>query len=226
MNGMTWAMFGGAAVLAASTGCIRMDDTADTTVARLRVVHASPDAPAVDVCANGQAAFRGATFPAATEYAVVPAGTYAIRVTGASAGCGSAAVIAADLPLAAGQDVSVVALNVLSEIEPLVLVDDNTAPAAGNAKVRFVHAGADAPTVDITLNDGTTLFDNVSFKQATSYLQVPAGTYSLQVRDQTGAVVVLAVGNVTLEEGTVSTVFAIGLLNGAPALNAFVSRDN
>jgi len=76
----------------------------------------------------------------------------------------------ATLPLPTDSETTVVALNVLTEIEPLVLEDDNSAPAMGMAKVRFVHASPDAPTVDITLTDGTTLFDDVSFKEIGSYI--------------------------------------------------------
>jgi len=77
--------------------------------ARLRVVHASPDAPAVDICADGSLAFANATFPAATDYAELPAGTYDVRVVAAGAGCDDLAVIAAPLPLVAGQEISVAA---------------------------------------------------------------------------------------------------------------------
>jgi Domain of unknown function (DUF4397) len=207
-------------------GCPLQPDGQNGKTARLRVIHASPDAPAVDVCANGQAAFEGAAFSGATAYATLDEGTYAIRVTAAGAGCDSAGVINASLPLSSGQDVSVVAVNRLSQIEPLVLIDNNASPAAGKAKVRFVHAGPDAPTVDITLTDGTTLFDNVSFKQSSGYLEVAAGSYDLQVRDETGAAVVLTLNDTALGAGNIYTVFAVGLLNGTPALNALVTLDN
>lgn len=211
-------------VLAMLPGCTPMGAPQET--ARIRVVHASPDAPAVDVCANGAEAFTGAAFPAATGYANVEAGTYQIRVVGADAGCNSAAVIDAALPLNADTDTTVVAVNLLADIEPLVLADDNTAPTAGSAKVRFVHASPDAPTVDVTLTDGTTLFDNVSFKEVGDYIEASAGTLDLEVRDEAGAVVVLTLENVTLEAGTVYTVYAVGLAAGDPALSALITVDN
>jgi len=220
-------VMGVAGMAVAMAGCGTMPGKCGLAkMAKLRVVHASPDAPAVDVCADGQVAFQGASFPSATAYTSVPPATYAIRVTAAGAGCDSAGVINADLPLAAGQNVSVVAVNRLAQIEPLVLIDDNTAPAAGKARVRFVHAGPDAPTVDITLTDGTTLFDNVSFKQASAYLEVAAGSYDLQVRDETGTAVVLTLNGTALGAGNIYTVFAVGLLNGTPALNALITQDN
>lgn len=206
-------------------GCIQMKEPTPET-ARLRVVHASPDAPNVDVCVNGAAAFSNAAFPGATDYAEVDEGTYQIRVVAAGSGCSSGGVINAELTLAADTETTVVAANTLDAIEPLVLEDDNSAPAAGMAKVRVVHASPNAPTVDITLTDGTTLFDNVSFTEVANYIEAGAGTLDLQVRDETGTAVVLTLENVTVEAGTVYTVYAIGLLNGTPALNALITVDN
>jgi hypothetical protein len=219
----------GASLLGVMAGCGPMTfppDDGTNSEARLRVVHASPDAPAVDVCANGTVAFANASFGDATAYAAVPGGTYDVRVVPTGAGCDSSGVINAQLPLATGTDTTVVALNTLSEIEPLVLTDDNSAPASGNAKVRFVHASPDAPTVDITLPDGTTLFNDVSFKQNGGYIEVPAGAYTLQVRDENGMSVVLSVGPVTLASGKVYTVFAVGLAGGNPPLDALLTVDN
>jgi hypothetical protein len=205
-------------------GCMKMDDGM-TASGRVRVVHASPDAPAVDVCVNGQVAFANAAFRGATSYAQLAVGTYAVRVIPTGAGCSSAGVINAQLEIQDRRDVTVVAVNPLASIEPLVLNDDNSAPQAGQARVRFVHASPNAPTVDITLTDGTTLFNNVPFKGNAGYITVAAGSYDLQVRDETGTVVVLELPGVNLAAGGVYTVFAVGLLNGTPALDALLVRD-
>lgn len=196
--------------------------------ARVRVVHASPDAPDVDVCADGAELFTGAPFTGITDYASVPPATYAVKVVGAGAGCGSAGVIEADLPLGDGTDTTVVAVNYLASIEPLVLADDNTPPAEGNAKVRFVHASPDAPAVDIAVAGSAPdapLFDDIPFKGVGDYLEVPAGIYDLEVRDATGATVVLPLGNVPLDPGAIYTVFAMGLLSGTPALGPVIALD-
>lgn len=195
------------------------------STAQVRVVHASPDAPAVDVCANGSALFEGAPFPSATSYASVAAGTYAIRVVPAGAGCDTQGVISASLTFAARSATTVMAVNTLDSIEPLVLTDDNSAPDAGQARVRFVHASPDAPAVDITLEDGTSLFDNVAFRGNGGYISVPAGTYTLQVRDDTGSTVVTTLDPITVTDGSVYTVFAVGLLGGEPALDVLITKD-
>lgn len=123
-------------------------------------------------------------------------------------------VLEADLTLAADTDYTVAAAGELATIEPVVLVDDNSAPEAGNAHVRFVHLSPDAPNVDIAVTGGPVLFANVPFKGFAGYAAVPAGTYDLEARIAGTDVVALALPGVTLEAGKVYTVFAVGKVVG------------
>ena len=192
--------------------------------ARVRVVHASPDAPAVDVWVNDSIkAFSNAPFKGITGYAALEPDTYNVKVV--PAGATEPVVIEADLTLAAKTDYTVVAVGTLAVIEPIVLVDDNTLPAAGKAHVRFVHCSPDAPNVDIAVKDGPLLFVNVPFKQAFPYVPVDAGTYNLEVRIHDTGAVALEVPGVTLANQTVYTIFAMGLAGGTPALQPVVSVD-
>jgi LPXTG-motif cell wall-anchored protein len=205
--------------LALATSALAQDD-----MARVRVVHASPDAPAVDVWVDGSIAFSNAPFKGITDYASLGAGTYNVQVS--PTGATEPIVIDADLDLAAGTDYTVIAVGLLENIEPLVLIDNNAAPAAGKAHVRFVHASPDAPAVDIAVaNGGPILFSNVPFKGVGDYLPVDAGTYDLEARIAGTETVALSVPGVTLEEGTVYTIFAMGLVEGEPALTAVPSAD-
>ena len=191
--------------------------------ARVRVVHASPDAPAVDVLVNDGVAFSNAPFKGITDYAALDTGTYNVKVT--PTGATTPVVIEADLDLDA-KDYTVVAVGLLENIEPLVLVDNNSAPAAGKAHVRFVHASPDAPAVDVAVKDGPVLFSNISFKQVGDYLPVDAAAYDLQVRLAGTETAVLDVPGLALADGTVYTVFAMGLAGGEPALMAVPSADS
>lgn len=191
--------------------------------ARIRVVHASPDAPAVDVLVDGSVAFSKAAFKGITDYATLKAQTYNVKVV--PSGATEPVVIGADLPLASGTDYTVVALGKLANIEPLVLVDNNATPADGKAHVRFVHASPDAPAVDVAVAGGPVLFSNVAFKGTGDYTPVDAGSYDLQVRLAGTETVALTVPGVRLDAGNVYTVFAMGLAGGQPALMAVPSLD-
>jgi LPXTG-motif cell wall-anchored protein len=215
------ALFAAAFVL---TLTLAVPTLAADGMARVRVVHASPDAPAVDVWVNGGVAFSGAPFKGITNYAELAPGTYNVQVV--PAGATTPVVIEANLDLAADTDYTVVAVNQLANIEPLVLVDNNAIPAAGKAHVRFVHASPDAPSVDIAVaGGGPVLFSDIPFKGVGDYLPVDAGTYDLEVRVHESGAVVLTVPGVALADQHVYTIFAMGLAGGSPSLEAVPSVD-
>ena len=191
--------------------------------ARVRVVHASPDAPAVDVWVNGAPAFKNAPFKGITQYAELAGGNYDVQVV--PAGATTPVVIKGTLGFGAGKDYTVIALGKLANIAPLVLEDNNAIPEMGKAHVRFVHASPDAPAVDIAVKNGPVLFKNVAFKGVGEYLPVGAGTYDLEVRLAGTNTVALSVPGVKLDNQTVYTIFAMGLAGGQPALTAVASVD-
>ena len=70
----------------------------------VRVVHASPDASAVDVYLNGERAITNLKFGESTPYAMVPAGSYRVQVFATGTGPSGRAVIdAPGVALADGQ---------------------------------------------------------------------------------------------------------------------------
>lgn len=211
------------------TGCSDDEDPISpaptTPTAKVMVVHASPDAPGVDLLVDNAVVGTNLTFPNSTGYLDVPAGTRNVKVnvTGTQT-----TVIGADLNIAGNSAYSAFAVNTVANIEPLVLVDNLTAPASGKAHVRFIHLSPDAPAVDITLTDGTVVFSNVAFKGSVDFTPLDAGTYPLQVRVAGTSTVALDLGNITLDAGKIYTVFARGLLSGSgnQALGAAIIVNN
>lgn len=192
-----------------------------SAAAQVRAFHGSPDAPPVDILVNDTAAFTSLSFGNATAYAALTADTYNIKVNAAGT---STTVINADLPLADNTTYTVAAINTLSNITPLVLVDDNTLnPAA--ARLRFVHASPNAPAVDIALAGGAVLFPNVSFGGVGSYIEVPGGTYDLEVRLAGTNTSVLSLPGIAVSNNTVYTAWAIGVVGGEPGLSAAITVD-
>lgn len=192
----------------------------EVTYANVLVAHASPDAPGVDLLIdNSKVNSAALTFPANTGYLQVETGTRNVKVnvTGTST-----TVINADLNLEKDKNYSVFAVNAVANIEPLVLVDDLTAPASGKAHVRFVHLSPDAPAVDVALDGGAVVFGNKSFKESTAFTPLDAGAYDLEVRVAGTSTVALDLPSITLQAGKIYTVFAKGFLagTGAQALGA------
>lgn len=209
-------------------GCDDDDPTSPATTAQLRVVHASPDAPNVDVLVDGAAALTNVPFGAASAYLNVPAGTreLQVRATGTTT-----TVIDADAQLVAGDAYTVLATGLVANIAPLVLEDDLALPATGNAKVRLVHAAPGAGTVDIyvtaptaDLATATPTLAAVPFRAASDYLQVPAGTYRVRVTP-TGTKTVAIDVNATLAAGQVRTAVAVDADGGGAPFGALLLAD-
>jgi len=183
-------------------------------------VHASPDAPAVDIQLRYVPAARALAFRQNPPYRFTLSGTRDIQVNVAGT---NTTVIKASPTLTRNTFYTVFAADRVANIGPVVLVDDPTAPAAGKAHVRFVHLSPDAPAVDVAVaNGGPVLFGNQAFKSASAFAPVPAGTYNLEVRVAGTRTVALPLPGITLLPGRIYTVYAKGLLagTGAQALGA------
>jgi hypothetical protein len=183
-------------------------------------VHASPDAPNVDINLGWLPAARNLAFGQNTPYRFTLSGPRRIQVTVAGT---RTTVIDATPTLAPRTFYTVFAIDKVANLAPLVLVDDLTPPAAGKAHVRFVHLSPDAPAVDVAVaNGGPVVFGNKSFKDATAFTPLPAGKYDLEVRLAGTNTVVLPLPGIQLDAGRIYTVYAKGLVagTGAQALGA------
>lgn len=207
-------VIGTTAAFALLAGC-KSDDTAVTPAAagpaKVMVVHASPNAPAVDMLVNNTVVAAGLAFPNSTDYLTVAAGTQNVKVRVAGT---TTTVIDANLSLTSNTNYSVFAADSVSKLTPLVLTDDLRSPAAGKAHVRFVHLSPNAPAVDIAVQGGGVVFSNTAFKGNTAFTPLNAGTYNLEVRVAGTSTVVLTIANVTFADGGIYTVFARGFVTG------------
>jgi hypothetical protein len=170
--------------------------------AMLRAVHASPDAPPVDVYVEGES------------------GSYTVELRAAGADAKSAPDYSADVTIDENDTITAVAAgllgssNDLENLRILPLVENFRDPGAGRAAVRIVHASADAPTVSIDVDDnGSADVTDLERFAATNELGVPlpSGT-KLQIGILAGATRVTAFTTPELPEGAELFVIATGLL--------------
>jgi hypothetical protein len=208
------------------------DETPQST-SSVNVIHASPDAPGVDLLVDNLKVNTVAlNFPDATGYLKVVAGTRNIKVNATGT---STSVINANLTFSADKFYSVYAYNLLASIGAFLVEDNLSIPAAGQSHIRFFHLSPDAPVVTVGILSGTTftpVFANRSFEtQATasanqSFTPVAAGTYTIDV--QASGASVLTLSNIVLQAGKIYTVFAKGLVSGtgSQALGAQIVTHN
>lgn len=189
--------------------------------ARVSVAHFAPFAEniedtSVSVALNGTVALENVKFKDFTGYIDLQPGVYVVDIipTGTDT-----VAITETYNLEDGMDYTVYASGNGSQ-QPLALfalVDDNAAPAAGNVKVRVVHAAPFAATLDATevsiRTAGGTLvgaLQGVPYGVASGYLELPAGTYDLKVASNNGQVNYIDPLPADLPAGAIATLFAVG----------------
>jgi hypothetical protein len=183
---------------------------ADT--AKVRVLHASPDAPAVDVYLDDAKvdALTNVPFATISGYLDIPAGDHNVKVY--ATGSTTDPVIDADVTVAAGTRTTIAATNAVASITAQVLAD-KPSPDCDTASVRVVHFSADAPAVDVATSGSApadAVVKNLAYPNATDYVALPAGSYDLEVRLAGTTTVALPLPGVAVEACTAYSVFAIG----------------
>ena len=161
--------------IAARVDCAAILGIGEEGDACVRVVHASPDAPDVDVFVDDERAIEGLAFGDATDYVALAAGDHAVAVV-AAGDDEENAVIAATLTLEAGVAYEVAAVGTLDSIAAQVYPVDLSPLPEGLTRARIVHASPDAPAVDVAVTGGDVIFLNAAFPQATEDLEVEGGT--------------------------------------------------
>jgi len=199
------------AVLDGETSSLIVDTN---TPASLRVIHNSPDAPAVDIVVDDNFSAPLVTalaYPDFTPYVDVPENTYNVKVAVSGT---TTAVINADLTLLKATMSSVYAVNTVANIEPLVLSDNNR-KVVTEAKVRILHGSPTAGNVDIYVTapnadifNASPAFTDIPFKAETGYVSLNEGDYQVRVTPTGSKTVVIDTGALSLSTGNVYTAIA------------------
>jgi hypothetical protein len=189
----------------------------------LRILHASPKSPAVDVYINDILKFRNLTYGAFTNYIEAISGNYNVKIY--ASGTKTSPVLNKNIFVPPGKIFTASAIGLLPNIDILLIPEPKVIDPTDNAYIKFAHLSPNTGAVDIALPNGTILFKNISYKEFTDYIQVPAGTYTLEVRPSGTQTTVLYVPNVRLKSQRFYTVYAIGLINDHPGIQALIPLD-
>jgi hypothetical protein len=178
--------------------------TLDKTM--VRVFHASPDAPKVNLWVNDAVVASDLDYQQSTGYLTLDQGTYKVAVEGVIPGGNAVVIGPVNLSLAGKTDYDVIAVNSVGSIEPLVLSDTGSLSDDTKVRVRVAHLAADAPLVKVFVTSpdadlaASTELGSFSFKETLGAVEVAAGDYQIRVT-LTDNTVVFDSGTVTLAAG-------------------------
>lgn len=199
-----------ALALAFPAGLVSAQDDSARADATVRVIHASPDAPAVDVLLDGQPLLENVKADSASDYQAITPETHRIQIVPQGQTADSA-LVDEEIDAAPGAAYIVAVYGRLNDLQGAIIDVDLSEIEPGNARVHLINFSPDAGAVNIGIEgDDANLFEGVDFGKATDYVILDAGDYPIEVRPGDDDMTVALRSDVTLEEGTVYDLVAIG----------------
>ena len=185
----------------------------------LRVFHAAPQAPAVDVYINEKLVFSNLQFTQFSSYVKLKEGEYRIDIF--QTGTMVQPIISGSLDLDEGQMLTIAAIGNLDDLSLLVINDNADKKASPKvSSFRVVHLSPNTPAVDILVNNKI-LVENLAFKQNTSYVDIAPGSYNIEAVLNSNKESVLVFGAM-LKANRIYTIYIVG---ESPNLRAIQSVD-
>lgn len=213
----------------AVSACSDDDTTNPTPQGRVRVVHAVSDIAKTDVLLDGTKVKAGLDYKTADAYRLGSVGQRAIKVRKENA---TTDLVSVNQNVQADKDYTVIAYGSEAQPKSIVLTDDNSAPAAGKARVRVVHAADGEPNVDVyvledagDLAGATAAATNIAPGAASAYITKDADTYVVILTGVGNKTAVLTVDNVDLTNGKVRTIVAVEKVGGGTPLEGVKLND-
>ncbi|MFT3710542.1 MAG: DUF4397 domain-containing protein [Archangium sp.] len=191
----------------------------DPATARVRVVHLSRNAPAVDVYANGAKVVSNLAYAGTTDALDVKAGTYTFALTTVGAAPSAAVVTAPNARLLPGRAYTAYAYGDLSNTtRPLTigLIEDDAAglDTNTNIRLRITHAATTVTRGDVFSvrpSGNTLLVPNIGFGETKAKLDLASNSYT--------------VGFDAEANGTIDIAFDLPVLAPGSFANVFVATD-
>lgn len=187
-----------------------------------RVLHAVPNAPNVDVYANGSLLVSNLSFSSISTYLSLTPGTYELQIYRSGFYDTPLATQNVQLAPSANYTISIVTLGGLFLFK---LRDAPIAVSPDSSYLRFMNLSQTAPLLNLNLPNGTQLFNSVEYLETTGYYTTSPGIYNFVVEFSGGTAVNKNIKDLTLEGGKLYTIYVLGIFNGKPPLGYLFVED-
>ncbi|WP_088102576.1 DUF4397 domain-containing protein [Halalkalibacter urbisdiaboli] len=195
---------------------------AEETESLVRIIHASPDAPPLDVYANDERIIQGLDYSDVSEYFLVPPSTHKLEIKPADDE--STVLISEEILVEEGTNYTLAAVGHLETIQLATMTDDQET-LEGKTKIRLAHFSPDASALELATPIGNELFQEVTFTEVTDYMELDAGLHDFELHIAGTDDAVVEIYDLDMKEGAVFTAFVMGLVNGVPELEVILLTD-
>lgn len=201
----------------------------------LRVIHASPDAPQVNVLVDDDPILTQVDYKQGSGFERLKTGTYDLRVDAITPAGDVPVIPVPGFSFDPNTEYSVLAIGKVGDntLQPLVIANPRSAVSAGQARVQVVHAAPVAPTgvvVYVTapgavIDGNTPALGTFDFGQNLGPVEVPAGSYQIRATLTGSLVPVYDSGTVALPAGADLLVVAVNNTTNGPSPVSLLVND-
>lgn len=189
----------------------------------VRILHAVPKGPNVDVYVNGSLLTSNLAFGKISKYTVLSPGEYEFQLF--RAGTYDKPLLTQTVQLLANANYTVSIVTLANALYLFRLKDDNVPITRAQAFLRFINLSSNAPLLSLALPNVVTLFNEAEYLETTGYYQLSAGIYNFDVLLGSSQITTKYIKNITLDGGKFYTIYIIGLFNDKPPLGYLFVDD-
>jgi len=198
------------------------------------VLHAAPDAPALDVHIDDSLRVPNLGYGKISDYVSLFPERHRLRIFPTGTRRPEDVLVDDGLErLRSGLDFTIAATGSLQDLRAVMFVDSAPLPvegrerrlAPGRTQLRVLHLSPDAPAIDVGVTGNPALFLQVGFTEATPFKELESGTYDIQVRRAGHDAIIATLRQYAVAGGCRYTLAALGLVDGQPAFQVMPLVD-
>jgi|SRR5690554_5573451 len=191
----------------------------------IRVLHASPDAPNVDIYFDNKKMFSEVKYKHLSDYTKVSKSDYLYVYPEGANPKKEIPIIKEKIEVTKDDTVTIAIVGIDDEFQVKYFKDEHSLNES-KAKVRFIHLSPDTETIDVLIN-GELALTNLSYMKNNKYEILKPGKKNMTLQ--------LSNGNERINKKFVSmeifskanySIFLIGLTEGEPELEVVITKDH
>ncbi len=198
------------------------DDVLTKSAGQIRLLHAVPSAPAVDIYANDKLLYKNLSFGQITDYINVSAGQYKVQIF--QSGNKDNLFITENYEVKPNSASTIAVTYENNEISFFVLDDSSKDNKSFLSYVRFINLSPDSRLLSLRLPENIVLFDEVSYLETNEHYPLSAGIYNFVVISSDGTFEKY-ISNVKLERKMSITIYVVGLFKRNPQVGYILVKD-
>ncbi|MDG5787501.1 DUF4397 domain-containing protein [Evansella sp. AB-P1] len=190
----------------------------------LRMLHASTDAPNLDIYVDKEKMYSEVSFKSISEFIPIKEGSYKVKVYPEGANPNKEKpIIKEKIKVKNGDTITLMVIGKENEFK-LQSVPDDLSVDEEKGKIRFVNLAEDVQSLDLITTDLS--INDIKYKGSSDYIIIKPNSYDFEVKIKGQDNAIYEIPNLKIMAGSNYSIFAVGLLKGEPGLELLITKDS